>query len=103
MTISVANHVARAADPETGSAAELGFVLGVLTLAAVFVLVLIRQAISLYRARTAAVRDGELREALRQATEAHERHAAAVERAEGQLADLSRRFAPLERVLKDVE
>jgi hypothetical protein len=103
MITSVASQVAGAADPETGTAAELGFVLGILTLATVFVLVLIRQGISLYRARTGAARDGELREALRQSTQAHERHAAAVERAEGQLADLSRRFTELERVLKDVE
>ena len=103
MITSIAGQIAAAADPETGTAAELGFVLGILTLAAVFVLVLIRQAISLYRARTTAARDGELRDALRQSTEAHQRHAAAVERAEGQLADLSRRFTALERVLKDVE
>jgi uncharacterized protein HemX len=92
----IATLVTAATTDEPGSSAELGFVLGVLTLGLVFVLFVLRQAVTVYRTRVAAGREEELRELLARST-------AALERTETQLADLSQRFGSLERVLKDVE
>jgi hypothetical protein len=95
-----------AADTTAGSdveIAELAFVFGIVALLVVFVLVLLRQGVAVYRTRVVAGREEQLRELLAASAASLERHAVAVERAEAQLADLSQRFTALERVLKDVE
>jgi hypothetical protein len=83
--------------------ATLGFVLGILGLSLLLLALLIRQGVAIYRVRTTGTRDTELRELVSAATAAQERTAAATERTEARLDDLTKRFASLERVLKDVE
>jgi uncharacterized protein HemX len=94
-TLAGAALTAATAD-EPGTAAELGFVLGVLTLGVVAVLFVLRQAVTVYRTRAAAGREEELRELVTRSTTAQER-------SEARLAELSQRFTALERVLTDVE
>jgi hypothetical protein len=83
--------------------ATLGFVLGILGLSLLLLALPVRQGVAIYRVRAGGARDTELRELVAASNAAQERSAAATERAEARLDDLSKRFASLERVLKEVE